>query len=156
MFRKRLPPSWYVMLAAGLREFVATLPPEVNCKLDEQAREVSLTVKPPTPQHRTLSIDANYYEVDYELGRLWGEFHTPTEESCQYLLAMCDAVRDGRFREVKEQRTGQIYHVLRLKSRGLDEFARDSDFSPWHYLRLKIRRVSIKRIPPLDWQGAVG
>ena len=109
----------------------------------------SLDVEPPTKRHRRLFIEGSPPEVNYELGGVWTEGLDPQPDVLRHLLAECDAVREGRVREVRDLDTGVLWHVYRLKTRGLDYFVRDTQYSIWHYFRRRVRRVKIQRLPPL-------
>jgi hypothetical protein len=136
-------------LADALQAFGETLPSEVRRTFERGRNYASLSVEAPTPAHRRLVVDLSEGDCEYTLGKLWTEQILPTPETSQRILAMCDAVRDGRVREVRDRRTHLIYHLYRLKSRGLHTWQRDSEYAFRHYLRLPVRKVEIRRLPPL-------
>lgn len=144
--------DWFPAFVEELRAFAAGLPGDIaSFKWDGQF--VSLELRAPTKAHRALSVEASADEMEYGLGKLWTEYNRPDEVLARHVLAACDAVRAGRVREVRDRRTGLIYHVYRLTTRGLNEFARDSDYSLWHWLNLPIRKVKIARLSPLPSAG---
>lgn len=149
----RSGPDWIHTFGDDLEAFARTLPAGVNYDVERQSDWASLTVKSPTSSHRDLSVTASPGGVEYSLGGIWTEDMEPSPALLQSLLASCDAVRDGGVREVRDRRTGVYWHVYRLRTRGLNRYARDSEYSLWHWLRLKVRRVKIHRLPPL---GAAG
>lgn len=139
--------SWFEPFVQELEQFAAGLPGLAQFERDGDL--VSLKVVAPSSRHRVLTVEAQPSDIDYSLGKLWSEFELPDEQAARYVLAACDAVRQGRVREVRDRRSGLIYHVYRLTSRGFDEFSRDSQFSFRHWFKRKIRKVAIKRLPPL-------
>jgi len=110
---------------------------------------VSLEIPAPTPRHRSIWVEISAAEINYSIGKLWGEGIQPSEEVLRHILATLDAARDRGFREVRDRRTGILYHLFQLRSRGLNEYGRDSDYSLWHWLRLRVRRVKVTTVPAL-------
>jgi len=146
---RKAAPEWFSAMGDALETFGRSLGPEVVWALERDADSLWFEVKAPTKAHRDLTIGATTDEIDYWFGKLWSEFLEPSQAVVDDLLAHCDAVRDGRVREARDRRTGLVYHVYRLRSRGQHRFSRDSDYSLWHWLKPRIRRVSIHRLPPL-------
>ena len=142
-------PDWCRAMGDELEVFGQSLGSDVSWKLERDIDGFWFEVKAPTQSHRNLSISASTDEIDYSFGKLWSEFLEPSQAVVDDLLAHCDAIRDGWVREVRDLRTGLIYHVYRLRSRGQNRFSKDSQSSLWHLLRLPIRRVRIHRLPPL-------
>jgi hypothetical protein len=140
---------WLVELAVQFRSFVDSLPAQIEATCEVDGDFVSLCIKAPTHAHRELNVEASPGEIQYALGRVWTEQIDPTPDNIREMLAACDAVRDGLVREVRDRRTGVIYDVYRLRTRGYDKYLRDSQYSLWHWLRLRVRRVKIHRLPPL-------
>jgi hypothetical protein len=130
-----------------LQAFLTPLAPSVERRFEWEEGELLFEVQPPTERHRSLAISGNASGIEFQLGEVWGEFDFPDQVALTALLAACDAVRDGRVRECRDRSTGLIYHVYRLRSRGLDQFQRDSQYSFRHARRIK--RVDIHRLPPL-------
>jgi len=148
-FRKSPPLAPFAPFADALEAFSVTLPLDVRRTFERQRDYASLEVDAPTPAHRKLVVDIAKADCEYRLGALWTEQILPTPDACQRMLAMCDAVRDGRVGEVRDRRTRLIYHLYRLKTRGLDTWQRDSEYAFRHYFRLPVRKVEIHRLPPL-------
>jgi hypothetical protein len=145
-------PDWYPAFVEELRALAAALPGDI-ARFQWDGQFASLQLRAPTLSHRPLSIEASAHDIEYSFGKLWSEFSLPDEVSARYVLAACDAVCAGRVREVRDCRTGLIYHVYRLTTRGLNEFTRDSDYSLWHWLKLPVRKVKIARLSPLPVAG---
>ena len=145
-------PDWFPAFVEELRAFAAELPSDI-ASFEWDGEFVWLELRAPTKAHRSLSVGASALDMEYSLGKLWTEFGKPDEALARYVLAACDAVRAGKVREVRDRRTGLIYHVYRLTTRGLNEFARDSGYSLWHWLKLPIRKVKIARLSPLPLVG---
>jgi hypothetical protein len=113
---------------AGLEAFVASLPERLNVEFERGRTDLRLAIPAPSSAHRTLSIEAAPGDIDFELGEVWGEFDEPDYLAARTLLAWCDAIRDGRVREVRFADTGAVYQIARLRSHGLDAFSRVSSF----------------------------
>jgi hypothetical protein len=145
-------PDWFPAFVEELRAFAARLPDDV-VRFKSDGRFVSFELRAPTEAHRTLSIEASADEIDFNFGKLWSEYERPDETAARYLLAACDAVCAGKVREVRDRRTGLIYHIYRLTTRGLNEFARDSQFSWRFWFKQHIRQVKITRLSPLPTVG---
>ena len=145
-------PAWFPAFVEELRTFAAGLPSDV-ASFEWDGQFASLRLRAPTVAHRGLSVEASAHDIEYSVGKLWSEYNQPDEISARYVLAACDAVLAGKVREVRDRRTGLIYHVYHLTTRGLNEFARDSDYSLWHWLKLPIRKVKITRLSPLPLTG---
>ncbi len=148
-FRKQEIPAWFVQFKADLKAFAAALPEQARAAFEEDEKSASLWVHASSLRHRDFYVEAHIAEFEFGVGKLWTEGIEPTEENARYLLAVCDAVRDGRWREARDRDSGLIYHVYRLRSRGYNGFYRDSEYSMRHYLRQKVRRVAIDTPPPL-------
>lgn len=145
--------EWVGLFADALEAFGRSLPHDVVWSLERNRNGVEFAVEAPTPDHRSLSICAESSEIEYSLGSLWTEGLEPVPATLDSLLAACDALREGRVREVRDRKTGLLYHVYRLNSWGRREFVIDSQYAFRHVLdRLfghRIRDVSIHRLPPL-------
>ena len=141
--------SAFAHLREGLIELARRLPPSLRHRLDVGRRRVAFEIHAPTTSHRHLCIEASPGHVEHQFGRLWTENLTLDHTTADTLLAACDAVFVGRVREVKDLRTGIYYHVYRLTTRGPKRFIRDTEYHPLHYLPLRIRQVSIRRISAL-------
>jgi hypothetical protein len=141
--------DWFPAFADALEAFAADLPDDVRREWVRRGDEVWLIVPAPTPAHRELAVSADPGGIEYSLGKIWTEPFEADWTKARRVLAACDAVRDGRVREVCDRRTGLLYHIYRLRSRGFREFMQDSEYSLWHWLRLKVNRVAIHRLPPL-------
>lgn len=148
--RERQGAEAFALLAQGLAEFEKTLPQSVKRKFERDNDAVSLDVEPPTSAHRRLLVDGFPTNFEYSLGKIWTENIDATPEAALEILAACDAIRDGWVREVRDLRTGVLYHVYRLKTHGLNKYLNDGQYSLWHWLRRKVRRVKIQRLPPLS------
>jgi hypothetical protein len=140
---------WYDDFANGLEEFANDLPRSVQHKFERGRNEVSLTIPPQTPRHRRIDVYATPFNYEYQVGKLCGENDHPDAAAGLRLLAALDALNLGRVREVRDQRTGLLYQVYRLKTRGLDSFVQDSQYSFRNYWGTTVRKVKIARIPPL-------
>jgi hypothetical protein len=150
MFGKRkVRPNWLPAFAEQVHAFARTLPQDVKWTFKRDRHGFELEVSPPTDRHRRLVISASPTEIEFELGKIWTERLSPEAEVLQNILASCEAVRDGRVREVRDLETGVLWHVYRLKTRGLDRFMHDSEYSLWHYLKRRVRRAKVRRLPPL-------
>ena len=151
MFGKAKPlPDWYEAMVASVEVFAASLPANVERSFERRADYFLLDVLPPSTGHRRLTLEGSLAEFDYTLGKVWTERLEPSPTVCARLLASLEAVRNGAVREVRDRRTGVIYHVYRLRTRGFSEFMKDGQYSPWHWFKLKIRNVQIHTLPPLD------
>ena len=142
-------PQQFADFAAELEAFAAKLPNGVRHEFVKQGDFVSLTIEPPTPAHRKLVVAGDPNGLEDALGKVWSEPYQVDAALTSRVLAACDALRDGRVREVRDRRTGLIYHLYRLRSRGRDEYLRDSQYSLWHWLRLRVRKVAIHSFPRL-------
>jgi hypothetical protein len=150
MFGKAKPiPDWYEACVADIEVFASKLPEDVERSFERKGDYFLLDVLPPTFGHRRLTLEGSLAEFDYTLGKVWTEQLEPSPTVCDRLLASLEAVRDGRVREVRDRRTGVIYHVYRLKTHGFSEFMKDGQYSFWHWFKLKIRNVQIHTLPPL-------
>ena len=150
MFGKRKAPAdWLPTFAEQVHAFARSLPHDVQWTFKRDRHGFDLEVSPPTDRHRRLVISASRTEIEFELGKIWTERLSPEAEVLQNILAACDAVRDGRVREVRDLDTGVLWHVYRLKTRGLDRFMRDSEYSFSHSLWRRVRRAKVQRLPPL-------
>jgi len=148
-WRRKNPPEWLPAFAEEVLAFARSLPPEVHWTFERDAHGFDFFVDPPTERHRRLVISASPSAIEFELGKIWTEGLSPEREVLQNLLAACDAIRDGKVREVKDLDTGLLWHVYRFKTRGLDRFLRDSEYAwPWSRWR-RVRRVEVQRLPPL-------
>jgi len=150
--KPKVQPDWFVAFAAELRAIADSLPSDV-AQFEFDGKFVSFDLRAPTPAHRSLTLEASAEFMDYSFGKLWSEFPSPDKVSAQYILAFCDAVRAGRVREVRDRKTGLIYHIYRLTTRGLNEFARDSQFSWRFWFKPHIRQVKITRLSSLSPVG---
>tara|TARA_R110000764_G_scaffold51902_1_gene113276 strand:- start:57 stop:530 length:474 start_codon:yes stop_codon:yes gene_type:complete len=151
MFGKAKPiPDWYTACVAGIEAFASALPEGVECSFERKGDYFLLDVLPPTFDHRRLTLEGSLVEFAYSLGKVWTEQLEPSPAVCDRLLASLDAVKDGRVREVRDRRTGVIYHVYHLKTHGFSEFMKDGQYSFWHWFKLKIRNVQIHALPSLD------
>ena len=151
MFGKAKPlPDWYEATLACVEAFAASLPENVERSFERRADYFLLDVLPASVRHRRLTLEGSLAEFNYTLGKVWTEGLEPSPAVCDRLLATLEAVRNGGVREVRDRRTGVIYHVYRLKTHGFSEFMEDSQYSFWHWLKLKIRDVQIHTVPPMD------
>ena len=142
-------PDWYDTMVAGVETFAASLPSTVNHSFERRGDYFLLDILAPSAQHRRLTLEGSLAELDYTLGKVWTERLEPSPSLCNRVLATLEAVRDGKVKEVRDRRTGVIYHVYRLTTHGFSEFMQDGQYSPWHWLKLKIRNVQIHTLPPL-------
>ncbi|MFN3814763.1 hypothetical protein [Brevundimonas sp.] len=150
MFGKPTPiPDWYGAMVASVEAFAASLPESVEHNFERGHDHFLLDILPPSALHRRLTLEGSLGEFDYTLGEVWTERLDPSPSVCTRVLAALEAVRDGKVREVRDRRTGVIYHVYRLTTHGLSEFMQDGQYSLWRRLRLKIRNVQIHTLPPL-------
>lgn len=133
----------------AVEAFAADLPPSVHRQFQRNGDYFEFITDAPSSAHRRMSLVGDHHELEYSLGKIWTESISPARADLGQLLAALDAVRDGRVKEVREERTGLIYHLYRLDSRGHRGWMRDSQYSLWHWLRLKIRRVTVHTLPPL-------
>jgi hypothetical protein len=144
----------YDEFVGELEVFVNDLPAEIERSFRSDGRDFWLNVKPLTAAHRELTINGSSEGIEYELGKIWSEPMAATPEVFSEVLAACDAIRSGAVRECRDLRTGVRYHIYRLKTRGVDRFCKDGQYSLWHWtlwrwLGVKVRKVSIQRLPPL-------
>jgi hypothetical protein len=151
----RAPAMAYEAFVDELEAFANALPAQVERSFRRDQREFELAVKAPTPAHRDLSMMGDSSGVEFTVGDIWTEPVKATPELFVDLLAACDALKAGGVRECRDRRTGVLYHVYRLRTRGLKRFVVEGQYSFWHssiwrWLGLKIRSVSIHRLPPLD------
>src|SRR5690606_16880130 len=143
-------PDWFNDFVEALAAFQASLPLGLKSQWENGERGFKLTIDAPTEHHRSLSLHGDQYELEYALGAVWTEGLTPSPDVCRRLLASLDAVRSGSVREVEDVRTGIIYHAYRLRTRGLHEVMWDSQYSIWTWLKLRVRRIRIHTLPPLE------
>jgi hypothetical protein len=149
--RPKASADWLIPFAEELHAFARGLPPSVRWEFErDDGRYFRLDIYPPTDRHRRLVIEGSPPEITYELGKVWTEGLEPTAEVRTNVLAACDAVRDGKVREVRDLDTGALYHVYRLKTRGCDAFIKDSQYSFWHWFKRRVKRVRAERLPPLS------
>jgi hypothetical protein len=140
--------SWFSDFADQLQAFAQGLRSDL-VDFDRDAENVWLRVKAPTKQHLMLTVAASPGDIEYSFGPLWTEIAKPNESVGREVLACCDAVKAGGVRLVRSRLTGLRFHIYRLRTRGVNRFQRDSDYSLLHYFRQRPRRVSIARVPPL-------
>lgn len=148
-FKKRPAPEWFVQFREDLRTFKDSLPQEIVQGWEESERQVSLLASAPTPRHRDFYIEACPFEFDFGVGKLWTEVEEPSEWWARYVLAVFEAVRDGRCREARDRESGLTYHVFRLNSHGFAGFHRDSEYSMRHYLRRPVLKVRVHTVPAI-------
>ncbi|MGZ8369752.1 MAG: hypothetical protein ACXWVH_01715 [Caulobacteraceae bacterium] len=123
-------------------------------KVERKADYILVEIAAPSRDHRKIVIEASPFEIDLTVGSLWGEFPDPGEDVANLVLSTCDALRDGRVREVRDRDTGELYRVYRLKSRGLCSYSKEGGFSFLNLKNHKIRDIEVRRIPRLA-EGAV-
>jgi len=140
--------SWFVDFADQLQAFAQSLRSDL-VDFDRDDVNVWLRVKAPTERHLVLTVSASPTDIDYSFGPLWTEIAGPDEVSGREILACCDAIKAGAVRSVRSRRTGLLFHIYRLQTRGVNRFQRDSEYSFLHYFLQRPRRVSIARVPPL-------
>jgi len=139
---------WFSEFADQLQAFAQSLRSDL-VDFDRDDENVWLRVGAPTERHLVLTVAASPHDIDYSFGPLWTEIAKPDETVGREILACCDAIKAGDVRLVRSRRTGLRFHIYRLRTRGLNRFQRDSDYSLLHYFRQRPRRVSIARVPPL-------
>jgi len=149
MFGRRKVRDWLPGFAEEVLAFARSLPPDVRWTFERNGHGFDFVIDPPTDRHRRLVISASRSQIEFELGKIWTEGLNPEREVLQNLLAACDAVRDGRVREVRDLDTGVLWHVYRFKTRGLNRFLRDSEYSFWHSFHRRVRKAKTQRLPPL-------
>lgn len=137
----------YERFTVGLQAYVASLPERLHVHFERSRTDLRLNIPAPSTGHRTLSIEAAPGDIDFELGEVWGEFDEPDDLSTRTLLAWCDAVRDGRVREVRFADTGAVCQIARLSSHGLDGFSRASSPGPRGRRRAPYR---VSRLVPYE------
>ena len=146
--------DWIEPFGDALEAFGQSLAPGVVWSLKRERNWIEFDIEAPTSAHRSLSINVGPSEIEYALGAIWTEGLETTPDVRDRLLAACDALRAGRVREVRDRETGLLYHVYRFNSRGLREFAVDSQYAFRHALtrwfKHRVRHVSIHRLPPLE------
>ncbi len=152
-FWKRLEaPEWFVQFVDELEKLHRALPTEFAGPFERRVGSVELWMKAPTPRHRSAYLGGPEFDFEYSVGKIWTERLELTPDLCQHLLACLDALIAGRVREVRDLDSGLLWHIDRLKTRGLNTFVRDREYSFfWHsrWLNHRVRRVSITRIPPM-------
>ena len=131
----------------AVEAFAHGLPERTPHEFERDGDAFDLRIKAPTAAHRVLALSLDGGELEYSLGEVWTDQIDPKTADLNQLLATLDAVRDGRVREARDRRNGVIYHLYRLDSRGLRTWLRDGQYSLWHWLRLKIRRVDVHTLP---------
>ena len=150
-WKRRETPDWFVQFADELESLYRALPTEFANLFERRVDSVELRTKAPTPRHRSVYMGGPKFDFEYSVGKIWTERLELTPDLCQHLLACLDALIAGRVREVRDLDTGVLWHVYRLKTRGLNTFARDTEYSLWHsrWLNHRVRRISVTRIPPM-------
>lgn len=149
-FSRPSPPAWFDDFVEAVAAFQASLPIHLQGELIRDGGYFELSIPAPTEQHRSIHLNGDSSGLEYHLGKVWTENLEPSPEICSRLLASLDAIRSGAVKEVQDVRTGVIFHVYRLRTRGFRKFLQDSQYTLWAWLKLKIRNVRIHTLPPLD------
>jgi hypothetical protein len=149
-FSKSVRPAWFTDFVEAVAAFQAALPVHLQSELVRDGDYFELSIPAPTEWHRSVHLHGDSKGLEYHLGKVWTENLEPSPEVCRRLLASLDAIQAGAVKEVQDVRTGVIYHVYKLRTRGFREFMQDSQYTLWAWLNLKIRDVRIHTLPPLD------
>lgn len=142
MWRARC--DWFEAYADEVERFVESLPPRVVKRWRRRPNEIDLVIEAATARHRRIDFWLAPDGVEFSVGKLWGDYQVrPTQQMAWEFLAALEALADGRVKEVVDRRTGLVYQIYRLRTRGLTKFVRDSEYSLLHRLNLPVRRVKI-------------